>query len=353
MKLEKLTPGQVARFPEFIERWTKIGLSCEPCDFAKAKDAVVRAYAVAGLRAPKLFVVADSPISGAIISAVLKTNSASVRDSVWASVWASVRDSVGASVWASVGDSVWDSVEDSVGDSVWASVRDSVRDSVWDSVWDSVRASVLEQIWGPHEAGWLSFYSFFLEAAGLTNCEKLRPLMDLSMCCGWWAPYAGAAILQHRHCELHRNSRGRLHNERGMAVKYRDGWGVWALNGVRVPEWLVLKKAEDLVFSDFTSLENAEHKREFVRKVGVERMLNDLGSAYESVASSGDYTLFRIDLGTGGKRTYLKMRNPSIGVWHVEPVHPACRTVQHALNYRRFGTDPAAEKKNWKPEIVT
>src|SRR5690606_2643909 len=116
-RIEKLTPEQEVRLPEFVEKWTKIGLSCEPLDLEAAKDAVCRAYAVAKLPPPKLFVVCDGPVSGAITASLLKD--ASVRDSVWASV----RDSVGASVGASVRDSVWDSVRDSVGASVWDSVR--------------------------------------------------------------------------------------------------------------------------------------------------------------------------------------------------------------------------------------
>ena len=33
-------------------------------------------------------------------------------------------------------------------------------------------------------------------------------------------------------------------------------------------------------------------------------------------------------------RPYLKMTNPSIGVFHVEGVHPDCTTVDQALEFR-------------------
>lgn len=46
------------------------------------------------------------------------------------------------------------------------------------------------------------------------------------------------------------------------------------------------------------------------------------------------------------RRRYLKMRNPSVGVWHLEAVHPSCATVQQAKNYRAGGQE-------WKPSIVT
>jgi hypothetical protein len=123
-KITTLTHEQKALFPEYVERWTKIGLSCEPIDRTRAKAAVDLAYRCAGLKEPSTVIWADGPMSGGIIYTMLK------ETSVWASVRASVRDSVRASVWDSVRASVWDSV--------WASVRASVVDSVRASVWDSV-----------------------------------------------------------------------------------------------------------------------------------------------------------------------------------------------------------------------
>jgi hypothetical protein len=41
-----------------------------------------------------------------------------------------------------------------------------------------------------------------------------------------------------------------------------------------------------------------------------------------------------IDLGDGRYRPYLKMINPSLGVVHVEGVHPDCKTVEEAICFR-------------------
>ena len=72
MRIEKLTPEQEARFPEFVDRWLKIGLSTEKADHAKAEDAIKRAYEVAKLQAPSRFVWASSPLSLAPVYAILK-----------------------------------------------------------------------------------------------------------------------------------------------------------------------------------------------------------------------------------------------------------------------------------------
>src|SRR6266851_7129662 len=131
-KIETLTPEQIARFPEFIERWTRIGLCTDPADRSRAEAAIVETYRCAGIAPPKKIVWCGSPLTQGMKRAIIldKKLIASVRASVWDSVRASVWDSVGASVW----DSVRASVGASVGDSVRASVWDSVRASVWDSV---------------------------------------------------------------------------------------------------------------------------------------------------------------------------------------------------------------------------
>ena len=148
-KLTTLTQAQIDRFPEFVDKWTRIGLCTESADRPRAEAGIRMAYQIAGIDPPKLIVWCGSPLSAVLTRAIvngLRDCDVPVGASVRASVWDSVRASVGASVRASVRASVWDSVGASVRDSVWDSVRASVGasvgDLVWASVWDSVRDSV-------------------------------------------------------------------------------------------------------------------------------------------------------------------------------------------------------------------
>lgn len=54
--LNSLTPEQIARFPEFVKKWTDIGLSCEPTDRPRAEAGIRLAYECAGLTPPKQIV---------------------------------------------------------------------------------------------------------------------------------------------------------------------------------------------------------------------------------------------------------------------------------------------------------
>src|SRR3990167_10685684 len=122
--IEKLTKEQLARFGEFVKKWTDIGLTIEKANRKEAEEGIVEMYQIAGLKKPKI-VWCDSPMSQGITRMIVqklknkgtlkKKIGASVRDSVGDSVRASVRDSVGDSVWASVGASVGASVTGCVG----------------------------------------------------------------------------------------------------------------------------------------------------------------------------------------------------------------------------------------------
>lgn len=134
-KIEALTKEQTDRFPEFVDKWTRIGLSTEPANRTEAERGVTEAYKIANLPKPKI-VWCGSPLSQGITRAIVLSDK--------------------------LGDSVGDSVRDSVGASVWA--------SVWNSVWASVGASG----YGQHDANWIGFYDFFRSACKLeAQTEKL------------------------------------------------------------------------------------------------------------------------------------------------------------------------------------
>jgi hypothetical protein len=399
--IEKLTKEQEAKFPEYIKKWTDIGLCTKRANRKEAERYCREAYKVAGLEEPKFIFWAESPLGLLMAAKLIKEVSkkygtydinsvwasvgasvgASVWDSVWDSVRASVWDSVRASVGASVGDSVrasvWDSVRASVGDSVgdsvrasvWDSVWDSVRASVWDSVrasvgdsvgdsvrasvWDSVRASVWDSVrasvwdsgfkeewqecysWGQHDASWLGFYNYFLEVLKLQKeTEKLIPLMNLAAQTGWHLFYKNVAILSEKPTEVHRNERGQLHNFNGPAIKWADGYELYRFNGVRLDnkEQYAKLKPKQFTKEIFTKEENADVRRELIRKIGNERLLNILD--YKVLDKMDEYELINFDIGDGRVRPFLKMKCATTDNVHIEGVKPEITKVEEALAFK-------------------
>ncbi len=134
---------------------------------------------------------------------------------------------------------------------------------------------------------------------------------------------------------------GRLHKDGDMALKYSDGYGLYMLNGVRVPEYLVITPKESLDIEFFKKEKNADVKAEFIRKFGIERMTS-LGTVVDRVTEESgewekrsEYEL--INIGSCFNRDsamFLKMKNQSTGIWHLEGVSPDCKTIKEALNFR-------------------
>ena len=273
IKLEKLTPEQEARLPEFRDFGLRIGLSTERTDRAAADAAIREHYRACGLAEPREICWFDSPYAS-VWDSVRASVWASVWDSVRASVGASVRASVRASVWDSVGDSVWDSVwdsvrarvgasvrasvRDSVGDSVRASVRasvrDSVGDSVWDSVWDSVRASVWDSVgdsvwdsvrasvgahYDAHETAWIMAWDQY----GISLSPAALTMMKVSEHVWWWYPGREIVFASDRPTKIAReHDTGLLHCENGKAIEFADGTGFSAWRGQTIPdEWVTGK----------------------------------------------------------------------------------------------------------------
>ena len=257
--IDRLTDAQIARFPEFIKRWTDIGLSTKPADREQAERGVRMAYECAGLAPPKAIVWCGSPFSQGLTRAI-------------------VFGLANGEIKSEIGEAVEKKVGDSVGDSVGASVRASVRASVWASVWDSVRASVWASWYGQHDAGWLAFYDYFRDAAGLSEeTQKLAGLWLLSQSAGWWLPHQNLCWVSERHNVLHRDADGRLHCDNGPALQYPDGWSIYAIGGVRVDEQTIMRP-ETQTLEQIEKEENAEVRRVRIERFGWPRYLAESGA---------------------------------------------------------------------------
>jgi hypothetical protein len=178
---------------------------------------------------------------------------------------------------------------------------------------------------------------YYAPLACLTDCAELpcrtdlAPFIALSRSCGWWLPMRDYVVICDNPAEIHLDQ-GRLHRDGGPAMSYPDGFAVWALNGVRVPREIAESSSHNLDPRLILKEHNAEVRREIIRKIGIERVCEKLGA--QVIDSAADYELLILDLGDKVRRPFLKMKNPSIGVYHIEGVAPEITTVEEALLWR-------------------
>ena len=120
---------------------------------------------------------------------------------------------------------------------------------------------------------------------------------------------------------------------------------------VTVPKEIAESEFNDFDRNWFLSEVNAEVRREIIRKFGIERIFQivdkkedklEIGEALIMDVEE-DYELWRGRLTDVTYGTYLKMKNPSIGVWHLEGVDPSCLTIKDAIQWRNHGLEKQPE----------
>ena len=93
---------------------------------------------------------------------------------------------------------------------------------------------------GPHDLSWLGAYDYLCEVFGLRGeTEPLRGLMQLATSVGWLLPHERTCWLAERPNLLSGDARDRLHHASGPALRYPDGWSIWAWRGAEVPRWII------------------------------------------------------------------------------------------------------------------
>jgi hypothetical protein len=198
-------------------------------------------------------------------------------------------------------------------------------------------ASELKFVWPYFDcqfwSGWLSFFEFMKTEVGI-QYDVNTEYEAFKSCAGYGMvfPVELACVVCQPFSEIHRNKSG-LHNERGVALSYNGMNEIYALNGVTMKKEYVMTPANEITAETVMKETNVEVRRELIKKVGIERLFNDL--PHKLLDKRDNYELYSIDLSDEVKDArYLKMVNPSIGCFHLEGVAPDIMTVKDALLWR-------------------
>ena len=211
--IEELTKEQEAMCPHYVDKWLAIGLSTEEVKIEEVKPFMDAAYKQARLKPPE-YLLFDSPYAAA--KAIAERTGKKPDD------------------------------------------------------------HINEMGYGSQDAGWLSFYDFFREVCGI-DLHEIEPLNGIAKTCGWYAPYDEVCFLQQRPKAIHFDDKERLHNDSGMAVEYRDGWGAWSIEGVRVNEQIVMRP-ETQTLEQLNQEKNEEIRRIRIERYGMDKYLAEMNA---------------------------------------------------------------------------
>ena len=155
----------------------------------------------------------------------------------------------------------------------------------------------------------------------------------------------------------------KLHRDGGASVEFKSSldkptFGVYTLNGVRVPQYLAETPASALDIEFFKKEQNADVKAEFIRKYGIERMvsLGTLIDTWENHPNTRNFEWYKkseyklIDMSsiftTYDYLPYLYMKNQTVqGIYHLECCYnpdtiQQPRTILDGLRVRLNGINP-------------
>lgn len=216
--LEKLTPEQEAMLPEIAKQCLAWGLSTEPLDKEKCIQAAKMCFQLAKEEVPpdENFFFVKSPFEGMKLA---------------------------------------------------------------NKILGNTKDEYVTPFYGSQEMGGLSYFIAF-DQLGLSEVVKdLYGLIELAKNAGWtW--FMGAdkpgekpcCIISERPVKISRDERGNAHCEDGMAIEYSDGWGVFAIGGVRVNEKTVMHP-ESLTPDEIDNETNQEVRRLMMVRLGTENYM--------------------------------------------------------------------------------
>ena len=101
-------------------------------------------------------------------------------------------------------------------------------------------------------------------------------MWTLAQTAGWTLPHKNICWVSERHHILARDERGRLHSVAGPACAYPDGWAIYAVHGVRVPEYVV-ERPQEITIAKIAAEENIEVRRVMIERYGEARYITDSG----------------------------------------------------------------------------
>jgi hypothetical protein len=145
-----------------------------------------------------------------------------------------------------VGDAVDDAVRNAVGGAVGGAVRGAVGGAGLVRFLLFCADAAYRQEWFSWWwTGWCAWASFFRDVCDLELAEwdefaaiettQTRGGFPMSL-------HADFSMVSDRPKTLRRDAGGRLHSERGPAIAWRDGWGLYFWHGLHIPrshEWVV------------------------------------------------------------------------------------------------------------------
>lgn len=311
-KIEKLTPEQEAKMPEYSAKWIAVGTNTDRLDKARTEKIINQFRKLINMSVDVPLIILDNPLEAWAACHLITDHGVPIDQ------------------------------------------LDTALDALFNGNPKKYKIPPAQIPWqsGSFFAGTFSFYDFMFEEVGVEVDAELYikyKTWEATAQLGCIYPMKEYTIVSQKPTEIYLSEQNQLHRDGGAALVYagRGDLKVYSLNGVRVPQYVAVTPEEKLDLEYYKTIQNADVKAEFVRKAGIERFKN-LGKLLDTYLNynekdqpkwwSSQYELWDMKAIFDALPTapYLSMVNPTTKIFHFEGVSPACHNIPAALK-ERFG----------------
>lgn len=332
----------------FRDGWISSAVSTVPVDRIRAEVTIDAAYSLAGLDKPKRYLWVSSPMGALVALGALRVlkwdgvgdgdrkrvNKAVFEDFITefagqlpetanrnvTAVLNGVRERISAGLHIRIRAQIIDDlnrpsyvsgtdrIRNALGDAVFGRMLAEIRSQVdvrrledvgaeADDHVEALAVDLLHRKWGWDDDYWMAYCDVFAKAPWKRftdrTLRRFTSLAEAKRAVPVFFPFPGIVVCCESPRTLETDDRGRLHRADGAALMYRDGWGIWAWRGARVPR-MIVEHPEKLSAQRVEAEINVEVRRVMIERMGWERYIREAG--LKPVQSDDWGTLYRKEL---------------------------------------------------------
>ena len=311
--LTKLTKKQEKALPKYLNKWVKQGLRTKTIDKKKAKKAINFMYKdILNMKHPKYIVYLDSPMACQLACNLIKASKFDEK------------------------------------------VKYSQLHSQLDSQFYSQKLEYFYVSWSNLFNAYYGFYDYILTELfpkKKKDFKKFQAFLKHSQEYHQIYMFENICFVSDFPKEIYRNERNDLHSYNKPALLYRDSYALYRSNGITVTKEFCETGPEEFTKEIILKEENADVRREIIKKIGISRAMEVLGAqvtdTYET-KTGGKYELLTIDYDKTGPRPYLKMQCSSSKEVFILGVKPNIKTAKEGLEFLNNGRKIEEINVHWE-----
>jgi hypothetical protein len=359
MLLEQLELNQQNHIPEYRAKWQGLARSTQPIDRQAARTAIVALYARLGYAAPAIE-FCESP--KAIVPRVIAALKSSLPPHLEWLIDGHTPEQRADHIQRSFGNPLAPAIEQlrqgleqsvdrqlgwSVQMELESQLREPLRESPYSAqLWEQLLA--IDYHLRPQTSAvltpeaWLDDLSVqdFAQTLGCRLPDSWELVQAIVEHCGWLVPYESICWVCDRPRHLSLDAAGRLHGEGMMALEFADGFGLYAYEGLRLPDRYGRLHPHQWRASWLLEEPNAALRRVLLQGIGYGRICQELEA--EEIDCYRDYRLLELAIEDEFDEPIylLKMICPSTGFIYVVRVPPDVEDARSAVAWINWDVDP-------------